>query len=119
MAEARIARALNRLGEDSFLFASDGDSLLELMDDYFDDAAPTGNPTYLMNTINKSIHNNNTKITVDGNEPEPDEDVQQSDDEQADEPEFQEEDNQSPTAEDIISASLASGALSEMCEIAV
>ena len=121
MAEARIARALNRLGEDSFLFASDGDSLLELMDDYFDDAAPTGNPTYLMNTINKSmnIHNNNTKITVDGNEPEPDEDVQQSDDEQADEPEFQEGDNHSPTAEDIVSASLASGALSEMCEIAV
>ena len=121
MAEARIARALNRLGEDSFLFASDGDSLLELMDDYFDDAAPTGNPTYLMNTINKSmnIHNNNTKITVDGNEPEPDEDVQQSDDEQPDEPEFQEEDNHSPTAEDIVSASLASGALSEMCEIAV
>ena len=46
MAEARIARALNRLGEDSFLLASKGDSLLELMDDYFDDAAPTGNPTY-------------------------------------------------------------------------
>ena len=121
MAEARIARALNRLGEDSFLFASDGDSILELMDDYFDDAAPTGNPTYLMNTINKSmnIHNNNTKTTVDGNEPEPDEDVQQSDDEQPDEPEFQEGDNHSPTAEDIVSASLASGALSEMCEIAV
>ena len=56
---------------------------------------------------------------MDGNEPEPDEDVQQSDDEQADEPEFQEGDNHSPTAEDIVSASLASGALSEMCEIAV
>ena len=50
MEEARIARALNRLGEDSFLLDSDGDSLLDLIDDgdslldliddYFDDAAP-------------------------------------------------------------------------------
>ena len=40
--EARIARALNCLGEDAFLFSSDGDSLLDLIDDYFDDAAPTG-----------------------------------------------------------------------------
>ena len=42
---------------------SDGDSLLEIMADYFDDDAPTGNPTYLMNTITTTmnIHNTNKK----------------------------------------------------------
>ena len=42
MDEARVARALNRLGEDSFLFADDSEDLLELVDEYFGDAAPTG-----------------------------------------------------------------------------
>lgn len=46
MDEARVARALNHLGEDAFLFESDGDGLLDLVDEYFGDAAPTGNPTY-------------------------------------------------------------------------
>ena len=49
MAEARII--LNQLGEDEYLFVSDADRLLELMDNYFDDAAPTGNPAYLMSII--------------------------------------------------------------------
>ena len=40
--EARIARALNPLAEDAFLFSSNGDSLLDLIYDYFDDAAPAG-----------------------------------------------------------------------------
>ena len=42
MDEARVARALNRLGEDAFLFANDSEDLLELMDEYFDDTTPTG-----------------------------------------------------------------------------
>ena len=46
MDEARVARDLNRLGEDAFLFASDSDGLLDLVDEYFGDTAPTGNPTY-------------------------------------------------------------------------
>ena len=37
-----MARALNRLGDDAFLFASDSEGLLELVNDYFGDAAPTG-----------------------------------------------------------------------------
>ena len=41
MDDARVARALNRLGEDAFLFANDSENLLELVDEYFDDAAPT------------------------------------------------------------------------------
>ena len=40
MDEARVARALNHLGEDAFLFASDSDGLLELLDEYFGDTAP-------------------------------------------------------------------------------
>ena len=46
MDEARVARALNCLGEDAFLFASDGDGFLDLVNKYFGDTAPTGNPTY-------------------------------------------------------------------------
>ena len=41
MDNARVARALNRLGEDAFLFADDSEDLLELVDEYFDDIAPT------------------------------------------------------------------------------
>ena len=41
MDDARVARALNRLGEDAFLFADDSEDLLELVDEYFDDTAPT------------------------------------------------------------------------------
>ena len=39
--EARVARALNYLGEDAFLFTKDSEDLLELVDEYFNDAAPT------------------------------------------------------------------------------
>ena len=42
MDEARVARALNRLGEDAFLFANDSEDLLELVDEYFGDTTPTG-----------------------------------------------------------------------------
>ena len=39
---ARVARALNRLSKDAFLFESEGGDLLELVDEYFGDTAPTG-----------------------------------------------------------------------------
>ena len=37
----RIARALNLLGADSDLLGSDGDTLLELIDDYWSDDTDT------------------------------------------------------------------------------
>ena len=40
--EDRIARALNRLGEDADLLSTDTDGLLDLLDDYFDDDNPLG-----------------------------------------------------------------------------
>lgn len=40
--EDRIARALNRLGEDADLLSADTDGLLDLLDDYFDDDDPLG-----------------------------------------------------------------------------
>ena len=50
---------------------------------------------------------------------EPEEDYYQPDEEQLNESELQEDYTQpSPTAEDIVSASLASGTLSEVCEVA-
>lgn len=42
MDEARVARALNRLGEDAFLFTNDSEDLLELVEEYFGETAPTG-----------------------------------------------------------------------------
>ena len=51
---------INRLKQGFAPFAIDSDdSLFELMADYLDYAAPTGNPTYLMSTVNKAmnIHN--------------------------------------------------------------
>ena len=51
MDDARVARALNRLGADAFLLDSDSDGLLELVDEYFGDTPPTGNPTYLITTL--------------------------------------------------------------------
>lgn len=51
MDAARVARALNRLSEDAFLFESEGEDLLELVDEYFGDTAPTGKiwPNLLIN----------------------------------------------------------------------
>ena len=42
MGEARVARALNRSGEDAFLIANDSEDLLKLVDKYFGDTTPTG-----------------------------------------------------------------------------
>jgi hypothetical protein len=42
--EDRIARALNRLGEDADLLSADTDGLLDLLDDYLDDDDPLGKP---------------------------------------------------------------------------
>ena len=41
MDEARVARALNRLGEDAFLFTNDSEDLLKLVGEYFGDTTPT------------------------------------------------------------------------------
>ena len=76
---------INRLKQGFAPFAIDGDSLFELMADYLDYAAPTGNPAYLMSTINNS-HNTNIKQYS-----ELDEDFQQPSDEQANESELQKE----------------------------
>ena len=57
---ARVARALNHLSEDAFLFESEGEDLLELVDEYFGDTAPTGKiRPNLLNFMNIHIHNNN------------------------------------------------------------
>ena len=53
MVEARIARALNLLREDSDLLAADQEHLLELMDEFFDDddlppVIPTNHYTYII-----------------------------------------------------------------------
>ena len=42
MDEARVARALNRLGKDAFLFANDSEDLFKLVDKYFGNTTPTG-----------------------------------------------------------------------------
>ena len=43
MADKRIARALNLLGENADLFAADSEGLLDLIEDYFDDRWTSGN----------------------------------------------------------------------------
>ena len=41
--QGQLYSSLNNSGEVSFLFASDNESLLDLVDDYIGDIAPTGN----------------------------------------------------------------------------
>ena len=57
--EDRIARALNRLGEDADLLSADTDGLLDLLDDYLDDDNPPGKtppkyPYYYTTTTTKN-----------------------------------------------------------------
>ena len=56
--EDRIARALNRLGEDADLLSADTDGLLDLLDDYLDDDDPPGKtpPKFLKNTLLHHYH---------------------------------------------------------------
>ena len=44
--DARIARALNHLGENADLFAANGDNLLDLIEDYIDPGAVTDGKLY-------------------------------------------------------------------------
>ena len=65
MAE-KVARALNRLGADrDLLDSADADTLLDLINDYFDDTqgiAPPFNQTSFNNT--SQYHNNNKKTLI-------------------------------------------------------
>ena len=115
--EDRIARALNRLGEDADLLSADTDGLLELLDDYLDDDDPLGKTppsTHLKiqyyittttttqhHTLISGFNNNNSTLVasdkgMDGVE-DPLEEIHEL------------EESNSPSAEEIVSAGLESG----------
>lgn len=63
--EDRIARALNRLGEDADLLSADTDGLLDLLDDYLDDDDPLGKtPPSIPLKIHYYTTKNNTYILL-------------------------------------------------------
>ena len=102
MDEARVARALNCLGEDAFHFGNDSEYLLELVDEYFGDTTLTGkirpNPTVIITHVN---YYNNVEEELEG-------DVEEIDHDQELEPE--DETTTTPTADELVSASVCSGA---------
>ena len=64
MDEARVARALNRWGEDAFLFANDSEDLLELVDEYFGDTTLTFKIRPNLLWLSHSWIINNTKNAI-------------------------------------------------------
>ena len=123
--EDRIARALNRLGEDADLLSVDTDGLLDLLDDYLDDDDPLGKTPpnihlkihYYTTTTTKDTttlitYNHNTTLIVAR-----DEGMDGVEDPLEETDELEESNPQS--AKEIVSVSLSSGSLTDVCYVSV
>ena len=129
MEDERIARALNLLGENADLFSSDHEGLLDLIGEYFDDHAPErklrpsllSHPAIIITLHEYSHqdawhkHNKNTIIISDDDALETVENHELIIDEDPEDSDYEEGTTQ--TADNIVLDSLASGALSEVCEV--
>ena len=124
--EDRIARALNCLGEDADILSTDTDGLLDLLDDHLDDDDPSGKTppsTHYYSTTNTTksnnvvllvlteSNNNNTTLVAS------DESMEGVEDPLGEADELEESNPQS--AEEIISVSLLSGSLTDVCDVSV